>query len=91
MPMLIKWIDDAAVALATSPAFEELRDLDLEDNRIGDEGALALARSPDNGSRTCARGQRVTILEAQDRRGGRVYSVPIQEFGYPVAPPGTRA
>jgi hypothetical protein len=35
-----------------------------------------------------ARGQRVTILEAQDRRGGRVYSMPIRGFGYPAAPPG---
>src|SRR5215472_14830171 len=29
-------------------------------------------------------GKRVTILEARDRCGGRIYSLPTQEFGYPA-------
>jgi monoamine oxidase len=29
-------------------------------------------------------GKRVTILEARDRCGGRVYSLPAEEFGYPA-------
>src|ERR1700755_3509665 len=29
-------------------------------------------------------GKRVTILEARDRCGGRIYSLPVQEFGYPA-------
>jgi monoamine oxidase len=31
----------------------------------------------------CA-GKRVTILEARDRCGGRIYPLPVQEFGYPA-------
>jgi monoamine oxidase len=29
-------------------------------------------------------GKRVTILEARERCGGRIYSLPVQEFGYPA-------
>jgi len=29
-------------------------------------------------------GKRVTIVEARDRCGGRIYSLPTQEFGYPA-------
>jgi protoporphyrinogen oxidase len=29
-------------------------------------------------------GKRVTILEARDRCGGRIYPLPAQEFGYPA-------
>src|SRR4029077_15614836 len=29
-------------------------------------------------------GRRVTILEARDRYGGRIYPLPAQEFGYPA-------
>ena len=29
-------------------------------------------------------GKRVTILEAKDRCGGRIYPLPAQEFGYPA-------
>ena len=29
-------------------------------------------------------GKRVTILEARDRCGGRIYPLPTQEFGYPA-------
>jgi monoamine oxidase len=29
-------------------------------------------------------GKRVTILEAQDRCGGRIYKLPAEEFGYPA-------
>ena len=29
-------------------------------------------------------GRRVTILEARDRCGGRIYSLPAEEFGYPA-------
>jgi monoamine oxidase len=29
-------------------------------------------------------GKRVTILEARDRCGGRIYPLPIEEFGYPA-------
>jgi monoamine oxidase len=29
-------------------------------------------------------GKRVTIVEARDRCGGRIYPLPIQEFGYPA-------
>src|SRR4029077_2614239 len=29
-------------------------------------------------------GKRVTIIEARDRCGGRIYPLPIQEFGYPA-------
>src|SRR6266403_1575443 len=29
-------------------------------------------------------GKRVTILEARDRRGGRIYRLPTEEFGYPA-------
>src|SRR5213596_2839400 len=29
-------------------------------------------------------GKRVTILEARDRCGGRIYPLSIQEFGYPA-------
>ena len=29
-------------------------------------------------------GKRVTILEARDRHGGRIYPLPAQEFGYPA-------
>src|SRR5258708_14320340 len=29
-------------------------------------------------------GKRVTILEARDRRGGRIYTLPTEEFGYPA-------
>jgi monoamine oxidase len=31
----------------------------------------------------CA-GKRVTILEARERCGGRIYALPVQEFGYPA-------
>ncbi|HEY3909488.1 MAG TPA: NAD(P)/FAD-dependent oxidoreductase [Stellaceae bacterium] len=31
----------------------------------------------------CA-GKRVTILEARDRCGGRIYPLPVEEFGYPA-------
>src|SRR3981081_596501 len=36
--------------------------------------ALELARA----------GRRVTIVEARDRCGGRIYPLPAQEFGYPA-------
>ena len=29
-------------------------------------------------------GKKVTILEARDRCGGRIYPLPAQEFGYPA-------
>jgi monoamine oxidase len=29
-------------------------------------------------------GKRVTILEARDRCGGRIYTLPVEEFGYPA-------
>src|SRR5215831_13571363 len=29
-------------------------------------------------------GKRVTILEARDRCGGRIYALPTEEFGYPA-------
>src|SRR6516162_3241866 len=29
-------------------------------------------------------GKRVTVLEARDRYGGRIYPLPAQEFGYPA-------
>src|SRR5438876_9508746 len=29
-------------------------------------------------------GKRVTILEARDRCGGRIYPLPVAEFGYPA-------
>src|SRR5438105_14737538 len=29
-------------------------------------------------------GKRVTVLEARDRCGGRIYSLPAEEFGYPA-------
>src|SRR5215472_3780248 len=29
-------------------------------------------------------GKKVTILEARDRCGGRIYPLPTQEFGYPA-------
>src|SRR5437870_10804158 len=29
-------------------------------------------------------GKRVTILEARDRCGGRIYPLPVPEFGYPA-------
>src|SRR2546421_12922486 len=29
-------------------------------------------------------GKKVTILEAKDRCGGRIYPLPAQEFGYPA-------
>jgi monoamine oxidase len=29
-------------------------------------------------------GKRVTILEARERCGGRIYALPVQEFGYPA-------
>src|SRR5438477_8899387 len=29
-------------------------------------------------------GKRVTILEARDRCGGRIYTLPAEEFGYPA-------
>src|SRR6476469_6292085 len=29
-------------------------------------------------------GKRVTILEARDRCGGRIYPLPVEEFGYPA-------
>src|SRR5205809_1369928 len=29
-------------------------------------------------------GKRVTILEARDRCGGRIYALPAHEFGYPA-------
>src|SRR6267154_5575673 len=29
-------------------------------------------------------GKRVTIVEARDRCGGRIYPLPIEEFGYPA-------
>jgi len=29
-------------------------------------------------------GKRVTILEARDRCGGHIWSLPAQEFGYPA-------
>ena len=29
-------------------------------------------------------GKRVTIVEARDRCGGRIYPLPAQEFGYPA-------
>src|SRR5260370_34578255 len=29
-------------------------------------------------------GKRVTVLEAPDRCGGRIYPLPAQEFGYPA-------
>ena len=29
-------------------------------------------------------GRRVTILEARDRYGGRIYPLPVEEFGYPA-------
>ena len=29
-------------------------------------------------------GKRVTILEAKTRCGGRIYSLPVDEFGYPA-------
>src|SRR6201998_3425003 len=29
-------------------------------------------------------GRRVTILEARDRCGGRIYPLPAEEFGYPA-------
>jgi monoamine oxidase len=29
-------------------------------------------------------GKRVTILEARDRCGGRIYPLPAEEFGYPA-------
>ena len=29
-------------------------------------------------------GKRVTILEARDRCGGRIYTLPTAEFGYPA-------
>ena len=29
-------------------------------------------------------GKQVTILEARDRCGGRIYPLPTQEFGYPA-------
>src|SRR5437016_11952911 len=29
-------------------------------------------------------GKRVTVLEARDRCGGRIYPLPAQEFGYPA-------
>src|SRR5947199_9130472 len=31
----------------------------------------------------CA-GKQVTILEARDRCGGRIYPLPVEEFGYPA-------
>jgi monoamine oxidase len=31
----------------------------------------------------CA-GKRVTVLEARDRCGGRIHSLPVAEFGYPA-------
>src|ERR1700704_1344093 len=30
-------------------------------------------------------GKRVTILEARERCGGRIYPLPVEEFGYPAA------
>ena len=29
-------------------------------------------------------GKRVTLLEARDRCGGRIYSLPVEQFGYPA-------
>ena len=29
-------------------------------------------------------GKQVTILEARDRCGGRIYTLPAEEFGYPA-------
>ena len=29
-------------------------------------------------------GKRVTVLEARDRCGGRIWSLPVQEWGYPA-------
>src|SRR6201993_1131128 len=29
-------------------------------------------------------GKRITILEARDRCGGRIYTLPVEEFGYPA-------
>src|SRR5207237_154072 len=29
-------------------------------------------------------GKRVTIIEARDRCGGRIYPLPVEEFGYPA-------
>ena len=29
-------------------------------------------------------GKRVTVVEARDRCGGRIYPLPIREFGYPA-------
>src|SRR4051794_7749272 len=29
-------------------------------------------------------GRQVTVLEAQDRLGGRIYPLPVAEFGYPA-------
>lgn len=29
-------------------------------------------------------GKKVTILEARDRCGGRIYPLPAQQFGYPA-------
>src|SRR6202795_44365 len=29
-------------------------------------------------------GKRVTVLEARDRCGGRIYPLPVEEFGYPA-------
>src|ERR1700757_3808613 len=29
-------------------------------------------------------GKRVTVVEARDRCGGRIYSLPVEQFGYPA-------
>src|SRR5215469_5082263 len=29
-------------------------------------------------------GKRVTLLEARERCGGRIYSLPVEQFGYPA-------
>src|ERR1043166_9384915 len=47
------------------------------------EAGLSVA--PVAGSRWSVRaGVRVTVLEARERCGGRIYSLPVEQFGYPA-------
>jgi len=39
---------------------------------------------PMTGRELARAGKRVTVLEARDRYGGRIYPLPAQEFGYPA-------
>jgi monoamine oxidase len=53
---------------------------DLQHFLIVGAGAAGLM----TGRELARAGKRVTVLEARDRCGGRIYSLPAQEFGYPA-------